>query len=94
MPLVQNDHMIEDLPADTPDEAFHIGILPGTLRSGHYVLKAHVLDPPAKEGAVDTVTITEEIPWCLVPGKRVDHLLCCPCRRGMGCDVEVHLSFP
>jgi hypothetical protein len=63
MPLVQNDHVIKDLPADAPNEAFDVGVLSGALRSGHHVLEAHVLRPPAKEGAVDTIAITEKIPW-------------------------------
>jgi hypothetical protein len=30
MPLVQDEHMLETLPADAPDEALDIGILPRT----------------------------------------------------------------
>jgi len=94
MPLVQNDHVIKDLSVVAVSEELNEGVLPGNLRSGDHMLEANVLDSPVKEGAVNTVAITEEIPWWLITGKRVDHLLCCPFRRGMRCDVDVHHPSP
>ncbi len=44
MLLIQDDHVVEAFPADTPNEPFTIGILPGTSRSADHLLDAHVLD--------------------------------------------------
>ena len=40
VPLIQNHHVIQALPADGPDQSFSEPILPGTLRSGDDLLHA------------------------------------------------------
>jgi hypothetical protein len=75
---MEDHHMIETLPTDTPDEALHIRVLPRTLRCDHDFFDTHVLDALPKGHAVDTVSIAEEIAGRFIPGKRFHHLLRCP----------------
>jgi hypothetical protein len=92
MPLVQNDHMIEDLTTDAPDEALHIRILPWGLGRSHDLFDAHVPDPLPKDCPVDLVATAQQIPWDLVSGKRFDYLLHRPLGCGMLRDMEGHDS--
>jgi hypothetical protein len=40
MPLVQDDHMIQALAPDTPNQTFNVGVLPRTLWSNQHFLDA------------------------------------------------------
>src|SRR6266581_7674466 len=90
MSLVQDDHMIETLATNTPNQALHIRILPGAPWSNKDLLDAHMFDLLSKGCAIDTVPVAEQRPWCLLPGKRFDHLVRCPHRRRVFRDVEMH----
>jgi hypothetical protein len=57
MPLVQDDHMVQALAPDTPNQPLDIGVLPGTLWSDQHFLDTHVLDRLSKGCSVDTITI-------------------------------------
>src|SRR5437879_4164976 len=90
MSLVQDDHMVEELAADRADHALGERVLPGRTRCGEDLGDADALHPSAKLGAVDTVTITEQVARRRVIGERLDDLL-----RGPGGGirhVEVHDS--
>jgi hypothetical protein len=78
MLLVQDDHLIQALVPDTPNQTLDVGVLPWTLGSGQHFLDAQVSYTLPKMGAVDVVTITEEIAWCFIPRERLHHLLCRP----------------
>ena len=89
MALVQDDHVVQTLAADAPDQPFDIGVLPGAPWGDQYFLDAHVADSPPKRRAIDPVPIAQEIPWCVVPREGVDHLLGGPRRGGVFRDMEM-----
>src|SRR5882724_1019064 len=90
MALVQDDHMVQAFAADTPGEAFHIGVLPGTPRGDHDLFDAHIVDLLVKWCAIYTIAIPPQIACDLIPGKGLDHLLRGPLRCRVLGDVEVH----
>ena len=94
MSLVQHDHVIQAIAANTSDEPLHIGVLPGTPWGNHDFIAAHTPDTLPKACPVDAVAITQEIPWGVIPWKSVDHLLRRPLRGGMLSDVDVHNPLP
>ena len=90
MRLVQDDHVIEALPADRADHALDIRILPGTRRRGHDFGDAHASHAALEHGAIDAISIAVEPAGCRVVRKGVDHLLRGPLGRGMCRDVQMH----
>src|SRR5947209_18689784 len=92
MSLVQDDYVVEELAADRADHALGERVLPGRTRCGEDLGDADALHPSAKLGAVDAVTITEQVARRRVIGARLDELLCTP-GGGWGIGhVEVHDS--
>ena len=90
MVLVEDHHMIQALPADTPDQSLDIRVLPWTPWGDDNVLHTHVPDALPKGCPGDAIAVTPQIPGCLAPWKRLDHLLRGPlCRRVLG-DGEMH----
>ena len=89
MLLVQDDHMIQALTPDTSNQPLDVGVLPWTRGYDDDFFDPYMLDALPKGRAVDVVAVTQEIPWCLVPGKRFDHLLRRLLRSGMLCHVDV-----
>ena len=83
MSLVQDDDMVQAFTADTPDQAFGIGVLPGTPGDDHNFFDPHISHPLPKRGAVYTVSVPQEIAWRLVPREGVHDLL----RRPLGCGM-------
>lgn len=57
MPLVQDDHLVQALAPDTPDQPLDIGVLPWTLGSDQHFFDTHVPDPLSKGCAVYPITI-------------------------------------
>ena len=57
MLFVQDEHLIQTLAPDTPNQPLDVGVLPRTLGSDQHFLDAQVLDPMLKGCAVDAVTI-------------------------------------
>jgi hypothetical protein len=94
MALVQDDHVVQAVAADAANEPFHVGILPWALGANENLLNPHVSHPPPKGCAIDTVSITQQIPRRLVPRKGFYHLLSCPLRRGVFGDVEMDDAAP
>ena len=87
--FVQDDDVIEALPAYGADQAFDIGILPGRARGGEYLFDTEAAHTATKPDVVDAVAIAQEISRGFVPGKCLHHLLCRPLTRGVFGDVEV-----
>jgi len=75
MSLVQDDHVVEELAADRADHALGERVLPGRTRCGEDLGDADAFHPSAKLGAVDAVTITEQVARRRVIGERLDDLL-------------------
>ena len=65
MALVQDDHVVQTLTTDVPDEALHIGILPWALGGNKDLLAPHVVHPLPEVSLVDTITVAQEVPWGL-----------------------------
>src|SRR5437016_12542889 len=86
MALVQDDHVVQAFAAETPDEPLDIRILPWTPGSDEHFFDPHMPHPPPKGGTIDAVSVSQKIPWRLVPGEGVHHLLCGPCCCGMRSD--------
>jgi hypothetical protein len=87
MALVQNEHVVQAVAADAPDQPLDVGGLPRTPRSHQDFFKAPVWPPLPKRGAIDAVPIAPQIPWGLVPRKRAHHLRRGPLRRRGGRDL-------
>lgn len=86
---MEDNHVVQTLPADTPNQPLDKGILPWTPGSDHDLLDPHMLYPLSKGHAIDAVPITQEIPRGLVPRKGINDLLGGPPCRGMLSNVEV-----
>ena len=94
MSLVQGNYVVQAFAADTPDEPLRVWILPWPLWGNQYFFDAHVSHPSPKGGAIDAVSIAQQISWGLVPREGVDDLLGGPFRRGMLGDIEVYDAAP
>jgi len=81
--------MVEHIPSYTANDSLTVGVLPRAPRGGRDFFDAHMRYPPLKVLTVDTITIPEEVPRRLVPGKRLDHLLRRSFCRRMVCHVVV-----
>jgi len=85
--LVQDDHVVEALPADRADHALNIRILPGTRRCRNDFGDADASDAALEHGAIDAVSIAVQPAGSRVVRKGLDHLLRGPLGRGMRGDV-------
>lgn len=54
MPLMEDDDLVQTLPADAPDQPFDIRMLPGRLWGSQHLLDPHVLDVPLQGCAIPT----------------------------------------
>src|SRR6516162_2438320 len=61
MGLVEDEELIQALPADGADHPLHERVLPGCAWGGEDLADPHALDVPHELLAVDTVTITEQV---------------------------------
>ena len=87
--LAEDEHVIQALAPDRPDEALREGILPWAVRGREDVLDPQALHAAPKRLAVDLVAVVEEIGWCGVVREGVHDLLGGPVGGGMLGDVEV-----
>jgi hypothetical protein len=89
MALVQDNHAAQAVTADVANEPFHIGILPWVLGGNENLINPQVSHSPPKVRPVDTITVAQEIPWCVVSRAGVDHLLAGPLRAGVRRDITM-----
>ena len=90
MGLVEDEEMIQALPADGADHPLHERVLPGCAWGGEDLADPHALDVPHELLAVDTVTITEQVSRSGIIRERLDELPGGPGCRVMVGDVEVN----
>src|SRR5215813_12350459 len=90
MRLVQHDDLSETLEPETPNDPFHVGILPWRARGDLHLFEAHVLDTLLKSCPVDAVAVAEQIPRRLIPRKSLDDLLSSPLGGWVLGDVDMH----
>src|SRR6266699_6711707 len=78
MPFSQHDHVIQAVTSNGSDQPLHVGPLPWAGRSGEDLLHAHALDSLAKLTPIDLVSISQQVTWCGIFGKGLNHLLSGP----------------
>ena len=89
MAFAKNDHAVETLAPDGPDDSLCVRILPRALRCGDNFFGTHCPESSSEVFAVDPVTITKQIAWCFVPRKRLGQLPCGPHGTWTRCDGKV-----
>src|SRR5215813_1091766 len=89
MSLVQDDHVVQAVAANAPDQPFDIRILPRTAGGDDDLFDPHMPYPLPKGPAIDLVPIAQQIPRGLVPREGINDLLRRPRCRGMLGDVEM-----
>src|SRR5262245_28948496 len=94
MALVQDNHVIQALTTDAPDEPLDIGVLPRTSWGDEHFFNPHIPHPLPKRSAVNAVPIVQQIAWCFFPRKRVHHLLGSPLGSRMFRQIEVDDAGP
>src|SRR5215831_5298666 len=72
------------------DDPFDVSALPRRPRSAENFFDIHYRDLIAELLAIDSISISHQISRRRIEGKGFKHLLRCPFRRWMSCDVEVH----
>jgi hypothetical protein len=92
MALTEHDHVIQTLPADTVHDTLHIRVLPRAIRGRDDLDHLQAVDTLTECRAIDTIAVPKEIRWGLLPGKRLDHLLCGPLGGRMLCHIEVDVT--
>src|SRR6266705_6659377 len=90
MPFSQHDHVIQAVTSNRSDQPLHVGPLPWAGRSREDFLYAHALDSLVKLTPIDLVPISQQVTWCGIFGKGLDHLLSGPPSRGMLRHIKVN----
>ena len=75
MLLVEDDHVVETLTANTPYEPFHVGILPRRPRCGESLLDAKSSDATVEVAPVYLIAVAKKVTRNRIPGKGIDDLL-------------------
>src|SRR5262245_55426351 len=88
--LVQDDHVIKVLAADTSNESFHVGTSPWSACCYEYLFEADVPDSLTEHRPIDTIAIEAQIPRSLIPGDGFHDLLRGPLGCGMLGHIEMH----
>ena len=87
--FIQHDDMIQAIPPNATDHAFHKRILPRAAWRGEYLFDTQALDTPLKLASINSVSIPQEVLRSRIPGKRLNDLLPGPLSSGMLRDMEV-----
>src|ERR1700679_433426 len=88
MRLAQDNDVVHAFTPDRSDQPFGKAILPRRGRCGRLVPDAHGAQSARNDGAIDTITIANEILRGLIPGKGLSDLTRNPFRRRIPCDVD------
>src|SRR3989454_10136034 len=89
MALIEDDDVVQALPADRADEPLREGILPGGAGGDADLADAHVCDSARELVTIDRVPIAKYIRGRRFIGKSVDHLACRPRGSRVGGDVDM-----
>ena len=84
MAFAEDDHMVEALTSDRPDEPLCISVLPRRAGCCRPVPNAHGANTLREPSTVDTIPITDHITRCLSPAKSLNQLLRNPFGGRMG----------
>src|SRR5271165_5099102 len=86
--LVENDHLIQALPADGSNHALDVGSLPRRARGRKHFLDAQSFRLFHNVVTINAISIPQKIVGSAVPRKCLDQLLCRPLGRRMGGHME------
>src|SRR6516162_2653723 len=75
--------MVETFPSDRPDQSFRKTVLPRRAASDGFVTNAHSSHAACNHRAVDTIPITDQIAWSLVPRECLADLASNPLGSGI-----------
>src|SRR5262249_50219983 len=82
---LEDHHMGQGLPADTPDQSLDIRVMPWTSRGDDHFLHTPVPNSLPNGCPSDAIAVTEQIREWLAPRERLAPLWCGPlCRQGLG----------
>jgi hypothetical protein len=79
--FAQYDEMVETFPSDRSDQSFRKTVLPRRAASDGFVTDAHSSHAACNHRAVDTIPITDQVAWSLVPRECLADLASNPLRR-------------
>src|SRR5450755_319735 len=86
--------MIEALAPDSADHTLDLSPLPWRSRRTKHLLDAHVSNLLCEVIAKDSITVSQQVARCSVPGESIFTLLGRPFRGRMSRDVEVQDAPP
>jgi hypothetical protein len=75
MRLVQDEEVVEALPADGADEPLHERVLPGRVGGGQNLADPHARDASREGFPVDPISIPKQILGSRIIRERLDELL-------------------
>ena len=90
MTFPEDDHMVQTVASDRSDQPFHEGLLPRTDRSAQDFLNAQGSNSLPKLIPIDLIAVPQQLTWCGILRKCLNHLLCGPNGCGMFGYVEVN----
>jgi hypothetical protein len=94
MPLMEDDHVIQTLPTDAPNQPLDKGILPWIPWGDQDFFNPQVPHALPKSRSINAIPIAKQVSRDVVPRKYFQHLLGSPLCRGMLGDIEVHDTAP
>src|ERR1039457_3012593 len=80
--------MINAFAPDRSDQPFSKAILPRRGRCSRLVPDAHGAQSACDDGAIDTISIADEVKRILIPRECLRYLACNPFSRWMSCDID------
>ena len=92
MPSIYDDGVVQTFAANGPVNSLHKTILPRASRRSANLLDAHSLNSRCEAVPIDSIAISNQIPWRPVVRKRFNNLLCSPYRSRVFSDIEVQDS--
>jgi len=90
MSLIEDDDVIQTIPANGTDHAFDEWILPGRSARRYHLLDTQTLDPSSHSVTIDAIAVTQQITRCGIKWKRFHDLLGCPSSSWVCSHIAVH----
>src|SRR5438067_12510080 len=92
--LIQHDDVVETFSAKCPDDTFRNRVRTGRMNGCGDGIDPDPSGPLTKVAAVRRVTITEQVPRLVTPGRRLDELTPYPGGGRVGRHVNMHQLAP
>ena len=87
--LIENDHVVQIIAADTADAPLDVRILPRAPGCCDHFFDEETVHTAVKTLAIDRISVTKRVARCGIPGEGFDHLLCDPLGRRVLRDIKV-----